>query len=86
MSSWRIRKKLWASSCVDEVFAHAAVVGGCMMFCEVVCEIEVSRCPIHVELVLFDAIPYPIEMHIDGAGASLGDGVVGYANGSGVVY
>ena len=72
-----MRKKLWASSGVDEVFAHSAVVGGCVMFGEVICEIEVSRCPIHVELVLFDAIPYPIEMHIDGAGALLGDSVVG---------
>ena len=47
------------------------------MFGEVICEIEVSRRPIHVEFVLFDAISYPIETHIDGAGASLGDGVVG---------
>ena len=77
MSSWRIQKKLWASSGVNEVFAHAAVVGGCVMFGEIVCVIEVSRCPIHVELVLLDTIAYPIETHIDGAGASLGDGVVG---------
>ena len=72
-----MRKKLWASSGVDEVFAHSAEVGGCVMFGEVICEIEVSRRPIHVEWVLFDAIPYPIETHIDGAGASLGDSVVG---------
>ena len=85
MSSWRIGKKLWASSGVDEVFAHSAVVGGCMMFGEIVCEVEVSRCPIHVELVLFDTIPYPIETHVNGAGSSLCDGVVGKADGSGVV-
>ena len=31
------------------------------MFGEVICEIEVRRCPIHIELVLVDAIAYPIE-------------------------
>ena len=72
-----MQKKLWASSGVDKVFAHLVVVGGCVMFGEVICEIEVSRCPIHMELVLVDTIAYPIEMHVDGVGASLGDHVVG---------
>ena len=47
------------------------------MFGEVIGEIEVSQCPIHMEVVLVNAVAYPIEAHIDGAGASLGDRVVG---------
>ena len=46
-----MRKKLWASSGVDEVFTHSAVVGGCVMFGEVICEIEVTefRQPLQVQ-------------------------------------
>ena len=41
--------------------------------------------PVHVVLLLVDAIPDPIETHVDGTGSSLSDGVVGEANSSGVI-
>ena len=84
-SCGRSRKELWASGGVDEVFAHFAVVGGCVMFGEVIHEVLVCRGPVHMVLLLVDAIVDPIERHVDGMGSSLGDGVVGEANGSGVI-
>ena len=84
-SCGRSRKELWASSCVDEVFAHFAVVGGCVMLGEVIRKVMVCWGPVHVVLLLVDAIPDSIETHVDGTGSSLSDGVVGEANSSGVI-
>ena len=55
------------------------------MFGEVIREGLVCRGPVHMVLLLVDAIADPIEMHIDGTESLLGDGVVGDANGSGVI-
>ena len=84
-SCGRSRKELWASSGVDKVFAHFAVVGGCVMFGEVIRKVLVGGGPVHMVLLLVDAITDPIETHVDDTGSSLGDGVVGEANGSGVI-
>ena len=55
------------------------------MFGEVICEVLVRRGPVHMVLLLVDAIADPIEMHVDGTGSLLGDGVIGKANGSRVI-
>ena len=55
------------------------------MFSEVIRKVVVCWGPVHVVLLLVDAIPDPIETHVDGMGSSLGDGVVGEANSSGVI-
>ena len=80
MSCGRSRKELWASSGVDKVFAHFAVVGGCVMFGEEIHKVLVCRGPVHMVLLLVDAISDPIEMHVDVMGSALGDSVVGEAN------
>ena len=85
MSCGRSRKELWASSGVDEVFAHFAVVGGCVMFGEVIRKVLVCSGPVYMVLLLVDAITDLIETHVDGTGSSLGDGVIGEANSSGVI-
>ena len=55
------------------------------MLGEVICKVMVCWGPVHVVLLLVDAIPDPIETHIDGTGSSLSDGVIGEANSSGVI-
>ena len=84
-SCWRSRKELWASSGVEEVFAHFAVVGGCVVFGEVIHKVVMCSGPVHMALLLVDAITDPIEMHVDGTGSVLGEGVIGEANGSGII-
>ena len=80
--SW---KELWASSGVDKEFAHFAVLGGCVMFGEVIHKVLVCGGPVYMVLLLVDAITDRIETHVDCTGSSLGDGVIGEANGSGVI-
>ena len=55
------------------------------MLGEVISKVVVCWGPVHVVLLLVDAIPDPIEMHVDGMGSSLSDSVVGEANHSGVI-
>ena len=55
------------------------------MFGEVIREVLVCEGPVHMVLLLVDAISDPIEMHVNGTGSALGDGVIGEANGSGVI-
>ena len=55
------------------------------MFGEVIRKVLVCGGPVHIVLLLVDAVPDPIEMHVDGTGSSLGDGVIGEANSSGVI-
>ena len=52
---------------------------------EVIRKVVVCWGPVHVVLLLVDAIPDPIETHVNGTESSLGDGVVGKANSSGVI-
>jgi hypothetical protein len=56
-----------------------------MMLCVVVAEVGVARSPIDTEMFLGDAVANPVEPHIYCLGATLLDGVVGDADGSGVV-
>ena len=65
------------SCCVDEVLVHGSVVGWCVVSCEVICEVKMSRSPIHMELLLVDTVVYPIKMHVNGAGPMLCDSVIG---------
>ena len=55
------------------------------MLGEVIRKVVVCGGPVHVVLLLVDAILDPIETHVDGTGLSLGDGVIGEANSSGVI-
>ena len=56
-----------------------------MMLGEVIGVVESPFFPVNVELALPDAVPDPIEAHIDGFGATLLDGVVGDAGCGAVV-
>jgi hypothetical protein len=42
------------------------VMGRGMVYCKVVGEIGGAFSPMYNELALFDAIAYPIEMHVNG--------------------
>ena len=55
------------------------------MFGEVIRKVLVCGGPVDMVLLLVDSIMNPIEMHVDGTGLSLGEGVVGEVNGSGVI-
>ena len=55
------------------------------MLGEVIRKVVVCWGPVHVVLLLVDAIPDPIETHVDCTGSALSDGVVGKANRSGVI-
>ena len=55
------------------------------MFGEVICKVVVCGGPVHMVLLLVDAITDPIETHVDGMGSALGEGIVGEANGSGII-
>ena len=46
------------------------------MLGEVVSQVDSSRCPVDVELVLFNAVVEPVEAHVDGFGSVLPDGGV----------
>jgi hypothetical protein len=56
-----------------------------MMLCVVVAKVGAAGSPIYEEMFLGDAVVNPIEPHIHRFGATLLDGVVGDANGGGVV-
>ena len=56
-----------------------------VMFSEIVRPVELSALPIDVKLVLANAVPYPVEAHVDGLGSFLLYCVIGDAGGRGVV-
>jgi hypothetical protein len=71
---------------VEQVHAtHAAMVCKRMLFGEVIGQIVRATAPMDDELALGHAIAHPIEVHVNGLGATLFDGVVGNASGTGVV-
>ena len=70
---------------IEDDGSHVSMMSWRMMFCKVVSNVVGARCPINAEVALGDAIPYPIEAHVDGFGADLFDGPVHDATGSGVV-
>ena len=55
------------------------------MFGVIVGDVDVAGCPEDVELVLFDAVAYPVETHVHCTAAALFDSVIGNAIGAGVV-
>ena len=62
-----------------------AVVGGAVMFGEVIGSIIFSLAPVNDELVLFDSVTDPIETLVDGFGSTLFYSVVGDSSGSAVI-
>ena len=48
------------------VLSHVLVMGGRMMFCEVVGKIKSCWGPVDVELILFHSILDPVEAHVHG--------------------
>ena len=55
------------------------------MFGEVIHKVVECGGPVRMVLLLVDATTDPIETHVDGTGSSMGDDVIGEANGSGVI-
>jgi len=64
---------------------HSLMMGGGMVFCEIIHPIAVTKTPKNMKLALVDAIMDPIKMHVNGFGAFLFDGVIGNATGHAVV-
>ena len=56
-----------------------------MFFGKIVSKVASARCPVNVELALFDAVSDPIEAHVHGFGADLFHFVVDDAKSGGVV-
>jgi len=52
-------------------WTHLAVVGGWMMFCEVIPFVVFARFPINLELPLSNAIVHPVKAHVNGFGSIL---------------
>ena len=50
---------------------HGSVVGGGMVFGEVICEVAFTFAPINLELILSHSVSYPIEAHVNGFGPLL---------------
>ena len=65
--------------------AHSAVVGGGMMFGEVVAVVVFAWGPKDLELALADTVADPIEAHVNCFGALLLDGVIDNSLSAGVV-
>ena len=55
------------------------------MFGEIICEVVRPLLPVNAILSLANTIAYPIETHVDSAGTSLLNRVVGYSMCDGVV-
>ena len=55
--------------------AHVDVMGGGVVLRVVVCKVGGSGAPIDVELALENSVFEPVEVHIDGFGTFLVDGV-----------
>ena len=55
------------------------------MFGEVICPIQMALVPKNVKLPLPHMVANPIEMHVNGFGAFLFDGIIGDARGCAVV-
>ena len=66
-------------------WTHFAVVGGWMMFCEVITFVVFAGLPINSKLPLSNAIAHPVKAHVNGFGAALLDSAIGNAGGTGVV-
>ncbi len=61
------------------------MMGGGMVFCEIVCVVGTAWLPENVKLALPDLVPDPIELQVDGLGLFLFYSVIGNANSSDVV-
>ncbi len=61
------------------------MLGGVQVFREVISDVEIGANVRNDELTLSNAVTNPMKTHIDGLGASLLDGIVGDADGAGVV-
>ena len=62
-----------------------SVVGGAVMFGEVIGSIIFSSAPVNNKLVLFYSVTDPIETHVDGFGSTLFYSVVGDSSGGAVI-
>jgi hypothetical protein len=72
-------------SCVEEVWAHTAVVDGRVMLGEVFSTIVCPGLPEDKDFSLAGPLLDPVETHVDGLGSLLFDGVLGESHGSGVI-
>jgi len=66
-------------------WAHCLMMGGGMVFGEVISMVGAARAPKNVELALADPGVDPIKMHVNGFGLLLFHGVIGNAAGGAVV-
>ena len=65
--------------------SYCLMMGGGMVFGEVIGTVGVARAPKDVKLALADPVTDPIKMHVNGLGPLLFHGVIGNAAGGAVV-
>jgi len=65
--------------------SDSLMMGGGMVFGEIICMVGTARLPENVKLALPDPIPDPIELHVDGLGLLLFHSVIGNAANSAIV-
>jgi len=66
-------------------WTHFAMVGGWMMFCEVIPFVVFAGLPISSKLPLSNAIAHPVKVHVNGFGSFLFHGVIDDSFGTSVV-
>ena len=66
-------------------WSHGLMMGGGVVFGEIVCPIAVAGSPKNVKMTLSYSVTDPIEAHVDGFGSFLLYGVIGNATGCAVV-
>ena len=70
---------------MEDIRADLDMMRRCMVFGEIVSQVDATTTPINEKLTLTNAIANPIKTHVDGFGAALFDGVVGEVTGGAVI-
>ena len=70
---------------MEDIRADLDMMRRCMVFGEIVSQVNATATPINEKLTLTNAIANPVKTHVDGFGSPLFDGVVGDATGGAIV-
>jgi hypothetical protein len=72
----------WAMQVQQVTGTHQAVMGRAVVLGKIVRKVVRSSSPVHVKILLVDAVADPIEAHINGLRSTLFIGVVGDSSGT----
>jgi hypothetical protein len=70
---------------VDVNVSHSFMMRRQMIFCEIICQILISRAPVYIKLSLFHSVLYPIKAHIHCLCEFLFYGTIDVSCGSGII-